>query len=226
MQGNNLVLIVLGVAILAAVFVIVTPVSPNEATISLEQKALIAKHELMPGLTRSATIDMIGTNLICWEGAGWVVYLENRRGPRGSAWIDSNMTPEMVIAGWGTPDTTRNGGGGLEYIYRQPPEGEIHVQFVGRKKYASYVNTVLSPEYFRRRFPEWTDTECVLVATEQLALGMTSQIARASWGAPSDINHSVGSWGVYEQWVYRSALSNISTKYLYFENGILTSWQY
>ena len=49
-------------------------------------------------------------------------------------------------------------------------------------------------------------------------LGMTTEIARLSWGEPNDINKSVGSWGVHEQWVY-------NCQYLYFENGILTSWQ-
>ena len=33
-----------------------------------------------------------------------------------------------------------------------------------------------------------------------------------------DINKTVGSWGIHEQWIY-------SSHFLYFENGILTSWQ-
>ena len=50
----------------------------------------------------------------------------------------------------------------------------------------------------------------------------------ASWGDPVDINRSVGSWGVHEQWVY--SFSSGSTigyklKYLYFEDEILTSFQ-
>ncbi len=55
-----------------------------------------------------------------------------------------------------------------------------------------------------------------------LALGMDAQMARASWGRPSDINRSVGSWGVHEQWVYRALIAPYSTRYIYFENGILT----
>ena len=43
-------------------------------------------------------------------------------------------------------------------------------------------------------------------------------MALESWGQPDDINRSVGSWGVHEQWVY-------GDEYLYFENGKLTSWQ-
>src|SRR5690606_4381562 len=51
-------------------------------------------------------------------------------------------------------------------------------------------------------------------------LGMTDEMTKASLGSPSDINRSVGSWGVHEQWVYRSR-----KLYLYFENGILKSYQ-
>ncbi len=48
--------------------------------------------------------------------------------------------------------------------------------------------------------------------------GMTTEMARLSIGRPERINRSTGSWGVNEQWVYRS-------RYLYFENDKLTSWQ-
>ena len=49
-------------------------------------------------------------------------------------------------------------------------------------------------------------------------LGMTKEMVIDSWGQPRDINKSVGSWGVHEQWVYYNS-------YLYFRNGKLTSWQ-
>ena len=49
-------------------------------------------------------------------------------------------------------------------------------------------------------------------------LGMTSEMAKESLGTPEEINKSVGSWGVHEQWIYGKT-------YLYFENGKLTSYQ-
>ena len=49
-------------------------------------------------------------------------------------------------------------------------------------------------------------------------IGMTGDMALVSLGNPWRINKSVGSWGVHEQWVY-------SSTYLYFENGILDSYQ-
>lgn len=51
-------------------------------------------------------------------------------------------------------------------------------------------------------------------------IGMSKEMAIISRGYPSDINRSVGSWGVHEQWVYGN-----NGVYLYFENGKLSSWQ-
>ncbi|WP_299209776.1 hypothetical protein [uncultured Dokdonia sp.] len=48
--------------------------------------------------------------------------------------------------------------------------------------------------------------------------GMSREMATISLGSPNDINRTVGSWGVHEQWVYDDI-------YLYFENGKLTSYQ-
>lgn len=59
------------------------------------------------------------------------------------------------------------------------------------------------------------------VYNRKIWIGMTSQMTRDSIGHPSDINKSVYSWGVKEQWVY----SKGRYKYLYFDDGILTSWQ-
>ena len=60
-----------------------------------------------------------------------------------------------------------------------------------------------------------------------IRIGMTKEMALASWGRPSDINRTVGSWGVHEQWVYSTspAYGSIPSNYLYFENGILTTYQ-
>jgi len=50
-------------------------------------------------------------------------------------------------------------------------------------------------------------------------IGMTDEMAREALGSPKDINRTTSSYGVREQWVYPYG------KYLYFENGKLTSWQ-
>ena len=49
-------------------------------------------------------------------------------------------------------------------------------------------------------------------------IGMNKEMATISLGSPNKVNRTVGAWGVKEQWVYE-------TIYLYFENGVLTSYQ-
>lgn len=56
-----------------------------------------------------------------------------------------------------------------------------------------------------------------LIIEGRVKLGFTKKMCEESWGIPSDINKTTGSWGVHEQWVYDSG------NYLYFENGKLTS---
>lgn len=49
-------------------------------------------------------------------------------------------------------------------------------------------------------------------------IGMNKEMATISLGSPTKVNRTVGAWGVREQWVYE-------TIYLYFENGVLSSYQ-
>ena len=56
------------------------------------------------------------------------------------------------------------------------------------------------------------------ISNHEIWIGMTTTLTKLSIGHPKDINRTTGVWGVHEQWVYYN-------RYLYFENGILTSWQ-
>ena len=57
-----------------------------------------------------------------------------------------------------------------------------------------------------------------LIRSNKVTIGMSTKHVILSWGKPRNINRSIGKWGVHEQWVYPN-------RYLYFENGILTSLQ-
>lgn len=76
-------------------------------------------------------------------------------------------------------------------------------------------------EAYVNNHPELSTRMEALILNGSITIGMTEEQARVSWGSPDHINRSVGSWGVHEQWVY----GRYSHNYLYFENGILTSWQ-
>lgn len=69
----------------------------------------------------------------------------------------------------------------------------------------------------------WDSKITDAVINRNVILGMTKEQVIVSWGGrpnDKDINRSVGSWGVHEQWIYEAR-----GIYLYFENGILTSFQ-
>lgn len=56
--------------------------------------------------------------------------------------------------------------------------------------------------------------------SRKVRLGMSQEEAISSMGGkPYDINRTVGSYGTHEQWCYNGGV------YLYFDNGVLTSWQ-
>lgn len=55
-------------------------------------------------------------------------------------------------------------------------------------------------------------------------IGMTAdEVLASTWGEPSDINRTTTRYGVSEQWVYRSSSSK--TRYIYFDDGIVTAIQ-
>ncbi|MGO4889563.1 copper amine oxidase N-terminal domain-containing protein [Anaerobacillus sp. MEB173] len=70
-------------------------------------------------------------------------------------------------------------------------------------------------------FPEstWND-----IRHERVRIGMSEGAVWLSLGLADRKNRSVGSWGVSEQWVYEQG-TGYNNLYLYFDNGILTSWQ-
>jgi hypothetical protein len=65
--------------------------------------------------------------------------------------------------------------------------------------------------------------QCVLEG--KIHIGMEAIAVVASWGRPNDINRSVGSWGIHEQWVYGGYPSSSKATYVYFEDARVTSWQ-
>jgi hypothetical protein len=64
-----------------------------------------------------------------------------------------------------------------------------------------------------------------------IKLGMTDKEVYHLTGEPTIINRTGGKWGVHEQWVIDMPIVGnkyhplYKTLYLYFENGILISWQ-
>ncbi len=62
--------------------------------------------------------------------------------------------------------------------------------------------------------------ETVFISLANARVGMPESEARAKFGEPDKINRTVTEGGTHEQWVYSAA-----HVYLYFDNGLLKSWQ-
>lgn len=57
-----------------------------------------------------------------------------------------------------------------------------------------------------------------LILEHVVKIGMNKDMVIESWGVPRDVNRTIGSYGVHEQWCYDGS-------YLYFKNGKLTTIQ-
>lgn len=56
------------------------------------------------------------------------------------------------------------------------------------------------------------------VESHQVAVGMTEEQVRTSWGPPTSVNSSSSG----EQWVYRRG--NSAAQYVYFRGGLVSGW--
>lgn len=70
----------------------------------------------------------------------------------------------------------------------------------------------------KAKFNKFGSTVVANIVAKKIWIGMTAEMAIASWGNPDKINKTVSSNRATEQWVY-------SSDYLYFESGILKSFQ-
>ncbi len=79
--------------------------------------------------------------------------------------------------------------------------------------------------YWRREIARQTRNEKVesAISEGRVFIGMEADDARRSWGNPTKINTSIGSYGKHEQWVYERR--NSRSQYVYIENGVVTSTQ-
>lgn len=58
-----------------------------------------------------------------------------------------------------------------------------------------------------------------MIERGEVAIGFTKAMCKEAWGSPSSVNTTENKYGKHEQWVYGGG------RYLYFENGVLTTIQ-
>jgi len=71
-------------------------------------------------------------------------------------------------------------------------------------------------------YPSWSTRDCERVSQHMIWIRMTAEQARESWGAPDEVNHPLDDAGALEQWVYAGGPHG--TIYLYFADGVLSTW--
>ena len=95
-------------------------------------------------------------------------------------------------------------------------QSELNAQRKQAAREQAEKNAMLSARKETREEKILTDR---LISNGQVVIGMTRAQAMSAWGTPKDINTTTTRYGTTEQWVYSSG------KYLYFDNGVLTSIQ-
>lgn len=101
--------------------------------------------------------------------------------------------------------------------------GWIHISIISEE----YIQKPSFNERRRKSFvfnhPDVTECYNQAILGGRIILGMTEEMVIASWGNPKEVNRTVYSFGVHKQYIYGNDIRY--RKYLYFENGVLTSWQ-
>lgn len=94
--------------------------------------------------------------------------------------------------------------------------------FVPAEDFENYKNSKLDRIKIRRKelTALYGEIEALCIVNGNIKLGYTTTMCLEAWGTPIDKNISKGVWGTHEQWIYKK---KGKSKYLYFENNILTA---
>ena len=103
-------------------------------------------------------------------------------------------------------------------VIAENPTGEkiiINIKDIDGKYAKGKTYSLTEAEEYRQKFG---DDVFQKILQGKVNIGMTDEMCKLSWGAPREINETVTSGKVSEQWVY-------TDNYLYIENGIVTAIQ-
>jgi len=132
---------------------------------------------------------------------GGKVYVEDTKGN----WA------RVAIQDWSTYEITEDQGGAEEYW--------ISTSLLSKEVVWPPSEEETRREKYCRDHPEISGEFRRAILNGLVMIGMTKEMLRASWGYPEDVNRTVLSGLVTEQWVYSMGV------YVYLENGVVTAWQ-
>ena len=156
--------------------------------------------------------------------------------PIGSKWICTGVQVKPKKVAYGMSDDQRspivlileNSTLGKHYCYLEDKSGGNYIPSYSRvssllcgrfQPTADYEREVAEKAKKSKELTKkYGAANAKLILDGKIKIGMSKAMCKASWGEPSNINTSTGSWGTHEQWVYGNS-------YVYFENGRITSIQ-
>lgn len=74
-------------------------------------------------------------------------------------------------------------------------------------------------ERVQRLIKAYGEKKANMILQGEVAIGFTKTMCREAWGSPRSVNTTETARVIHEQWVYGNG------RYLYFDNGVLTSIQ-
>jgi len=92
--------------------------------------------------------------------------------------------------------------------------------YAEKQKELDEIEHKFNEERKQSRIASWGETSYYKLKNGEYWLGMTKEQLEFSHGNPTKVNRTVGSWGIHEQWIYRS-----EDIIFYLEDDILTSFQ-
>lgn len=103
--------------------------------------------------------------------------------------------------------------------------GPIWIEYQSQTRYDSLPEYVANRQVLRleEEYPTWSAHDIQRVNDHEVWLGMNQAQALESWGKPDHVSETVTISGVLEQWTYERY--NYELDFLYFQSGILTSWE-
>lgn len=179
---------------------------------NLEVEHIFSKDRL--GIIHSVSIKNIGKDSYCLFYVLFEYY-----GADGKKY---DFGTERQLDGLIRPNETRtfrniSSGTIASYILSDIGDSKVIITSVVIEEQNKAVKIDDKAEKYFKEHPERSDFKDV-VLNNKIRIGMIKEEVELSWGKPGDIHRTVTQYSTHEQWIY-------GDHYLYFEDGVLTSWQ-
>ncbi|MEL7834264.1 hypothetical protein [Fodinibius sp. Rm-B-1B1-1] len=147
--------------------------------------------------------------------------LRDKPSSNGNVIVELEENDEVLIYDWfQKPYVKASYNGEVGYIsYGALKENKFVRQIKSQIKQKELQKIQENNPKLARLIKKYGESTAKRLIDGEIWIGMTDEMAREALGRPNDVNRTTTSYSVREQWVYPNG------KYLYFEDGVLDSWQ-